>query len=301
MWNDSYALPRLPALADLGAAGADGGRIARPARRPHGATSRPERVRRLALLVAHLVRMWFGARFVTARLGRRERRILVHRWAAQMLDALTIDVVVRGEVPPADWPLLLVANHVSWVDTWVLNTVNAARFVAKSETHSWPIIGRIAERFGTFFIVRGSCRAAARTKNALASALSAGEPVGVFPEGTTTDGSTIRAFYPALFQAAIDADVLVQPVAIRYLTPGGQRTTAAAFIDDMSILDSLRPILAAPRLIAEISFCAPLFARGRSRRELARQAHVSIGAALGFSVTATAPPAPLAPPNRRAA
>jgi 1-acyl-sn-glycerol-3-phosphate acyltransferase len=295
MWNDSCALPSPFTAADLGT-----GRGER-ARRVRVVTSYRERARRVARLVAHLGRMWFGARFLTARLGRWERQALVQRWAAEMLDALTIDVVVRGEVPPKDWPLLVVANHTSWVDTWVLNTLNPARFVAKSEMRRWAIIGTIAERFGTFFIVRGSCRAAARTKTAVARALSAGEPVGAFPEGTTTDGTTVRAFYPALFQAAIDADVLVQPVAIRYLTATGEPTTAAAFIDDMSIVDSLRPILAAPRLIAEVTFCAPLFASGRTRRGLARQSHASISGALGVSAAHTVPSAAIIPSSRRAA
>ena len=185
-----------------------------------------------------------------------------------------VEVVTSGEVPAYDEPILLVANHTSWLDPYALNCVSGARFVAKSEVASWPVIGVSSKRFGTFFLVRGSCRAAARVKNELTRALRGRDPVGVFPESTTSCGDTVLRFYPAMFQAAIDACVMIQPVAIRYRTKDGKPTDAAAFIDDMRVVDSLRLLLSASPLVVELIFCAPLYSRSRIRKELAARSRV---------------------------
>ena len=220
----------------------------------------------------------------------------MQRWAQQLLATLSVEVRARGHVPAPGAPLLLVANHVSWLDSYAVNTVSAARFVAKSEVRTWPFIGAIATGFGTFFLKRGCCRAAARMVGALAETLRAAHPVAVFPEGTTSAGGGLLRFYPAMFEAAVSSGVRVQPVAIRYRGADGQPTDAAAFIGEMSVLDSVRRLLREPRLTAELVFCAPLDPAGRHRRDLAGLARAAIAAALAPE-RETAGPLPL----RRAA
>src|SRR6185295_17954098 len=131
------------------------------------------------------------------------------------------------------------------------NTIAGTRFVAKSEVRGWPVVGTVAARTDTFFIVRGRYRDAARVKHEIAIALARGERVCVFPEGTTTDGSTVGRFYAALLQAAVDSGAAVQPVALRYVDAGGNRMDDAAFIGDMTFVASLRKILRHRRLTAE--------------------------------------------------
>jgi 1-acyl-sn-glycerol-3-phosphate acyltransferase len=226
--------------------------------------------------------MWLAARLVVPRLTDAQRRRLIYRCAARMLSTLQVDVRIRGELPPGSRPVLLVANHISWLDIYAVHTVNAARFVAKSEVGTWPIIGTIAARFGTVFLERGSFRAAARTVGTLAQALCDGHAVAVFPESTTSTGSGLLPFYPAMFEAAVRTGVRVQPVAIRYRTAAGQPSTAAAFVGEMSVVDSLRRILRAPRLVTELIFCAPIDPRGQTRKQLAVAARAAIAAALGL-------------------
>ncbi len=248
--------------------------------RDNALTAPPLRVWRLARGVVHILAMWLAALLLAPRLRGAGQRALVHRCAARLLDILGVQVTVRGEIPLPEQPLLLVANHVSWLDTYAIHTVSAARFVAKAEVRDWPIIGTVAARFGTFFIRRGSCRAAYHTKQALAGALRAGGVVAAFPEGTTTDGRAVGRFYPALLQAAIDAGVPVQPVAIRYRTAAGARSDAAVFIDDMTIAESVRRLLRTPALVAEVAFCRPLEPGGLTRRDLANAARHSVAQAL---------------------
>ena len=206
---------------------------------------------------------------------------------------------MRGEVPAAGVPVLLVANHVSWLDSYALNTVNAARFVAKSEVAGWPVVGRVAAAFGTFFIKRGCYRDAARTKDRVAGALRRGQAVAAFPEGTTSEGDIVRPFFPALLQAAVDAGTAVQPVAIRYRNRSGGPTTAPAYVGDMSVADSLARLVRECDLHAELVFCPPLLPIGRTRRELATQARQSIAAVLGVDIGG--PAADAAPSRRRKA
>jgi 1-acyl-sn-glycerol-3-phosphate acyltransferase len=236
-----------------------------------------------------LALLWSAARLVAPRLDPARRRALSHRFARRTLATLGLRVTRLGALPPPDEPVLVVANHVSWLDVYLLNASRAMRFVAKDETRTWPLVGTIAARFDSLFIVRGSCRDAARVKARVAAALAAGESVAVFPEATTTAGHGVKPFYGAMFQAAIDAGVRVVPVAIRYPAADGRPNPAAAFVDDMTFAASLLRVLGEPALRAELRVGAPLAAVGRSRRELAAAAHGVIAAALALPA---APPTP---------
>ena len=236
--------------------------------------------RRCADVIADLTILWMAARFLAPRLDDERRRQLSSRLARRTIAILGLHVIRSGEPPPVAEPILVVSNHVSWLDVYVLNAGRPLRFVAKSETRTWPVVGTIADRFDSLFIVRGSCRDAARVKNRVAETLRAGQSVAVFPEGTTTDGRQVKPFYAAMFQAAIDAGVRVQPVAVRYPGSDGWPNPAAAFIDDMTFMGSLLRIVREPFLRAELSFGAPLSVAGRTRRELASAAHGVIAEAL---------------------
>jgi 1-acyl-sn-glycerol-3-phosphate acyltransferase len=231
-------------------------------------------------MAAHTLRAW------------RERRIsspptrarLVRRIACRTLRSLDVAVELGGSAPLVDGAALWVANHVSWLDVYVLNAVAGSRFVAKSEVRAWPIVGSTAARHGTFFLVRRSFRDAARVKDAIATALRAGDRVAVFPEGTTTDGHALRCFHAALLQAAIDAGAPIQPIALRYRDHAGRVSTAAPFIDDMTFGRSLARIVTAPMLTAELTFGPPIATPGRDRRDVTAAAERFVAGALGLPV-----------------
>jgi 1-acyl-sn-glycerol-3-phosphate acyltransferase len=247
-----------------------------------------------------LLSVWLAAALRAPRLAHQDRLDLAAQHARATLRALDVSVAVRGPRPVGTAGRLVVANHISWLDVYVLNALLPARFVAKSETRGWPLVGTVASRFGALFIVRGSFRDAARVKDAVAIALRAGDTVVVFPEATTTDGRAVGRFYPALFQAAIDANALVQPVALRYLDEDGARSTAAPFIGDVTFADSLMRVLRAPVLRAEVSFGSPLASVGRRRRELGAQAAEDVARLLGVAPP-SAQGSPIAVDVRRAA
>ena len=213
------------------------------------------------------------------------RDALVKVWSRMALFALGIRLELR--IAPGATPIaqsagsLLVINHVSWADVFVVAAVTPARFVAKSEIAQWPVIGRFASGVGTIFVERGRRHAIKRVNDTAAQRLRAGQSVGIFPEGTTTDGSCLLRFHANLIQAGVDAQAPVIPLAIRYLRDG-QPTDAAAFVGDDTLVGSMWKILVTPRLTARLHWLPTLDCPGQARNEIARRARADIAGALGL-------------------
>ena len=190
--------------------------------------------------------------------------------ARAMLAVLGIKLVRQG---PALRPgSLLTANHVSWLDILVLLAVAPVRLVAKGEVGAWPGIGVLAGLSEAIFIDRSRPKALPATVAEVTAALRAGRTVAAFPEGTTFCGANQGRFRPALFQAAIDAGAPVVPASICY------DTTAAAFIGDDTLWDSIRRIAALRSLTVTLVTAPALRPTGEAdRRTLARAAQSSLG------------------------
>lgn len=204
-------------------------------------------------------------------------------WARLLVGALGVRIAPCQPALPAS--ALIVCNHISWLDVFILNALSEATFVCKDEVKAWPGIGTLVHYSGTLFIERGSRAAAARTAQAIADRLAGEERVAVFPEGTTTQGSSLLPFKAALFQSAIQAGAPVHPVCLRYADAQGQPSTAPAYDGDLSFVRSLLNIARSSRLQARLNFLEPL-PPGQERRQLAREAETRIAAALNL-------PAPL--------
>jgi 1-acyl-sn-glycerol-3-phosphate acyltransferase len=188
------------------------------------------------------------------------------------LRALGIELRLSGATAEG----LLVANHVSFLDIFVINAVAPAAFVSKDEVRGWPLIGWLAARSDTIFLERGSRAAAQRTRAALLRHLQAGQRVALFPEGTTTIGDRVLPFHGALFQAAIDAGAPVTPLALRYSGRDGLRSAAPAYIDDITLWQCLRAIATVNGLVAQIEVLTPIPPLVADRRHLAAHAHRAI-------------------------
>jgi 1-acyl-sn-glycerol-3-phosphate acyltransferase len=209
-----------------------------------------------------------------------QRRIL-QGWSAGMLRILNVRVGIdEGAQLHGISSGLIVANHVSWLDVFILNAVVPTRFVAKSEVRNWPMIGWLCARAQTLFIERGKARAAARVSSLMTKLLQSGECLAVFPEGTTTDGTSVGHFHSSLLQSAIDADTLAFPVAIRYQDERGAHCTLAAFIGDMSFGASLWSILCAPAMHVRLAPSPPISPTDSDRHSLTLKARDCIRSAL---------------------
>ena len=207
------------------------------------------------------------------------------RWNSVLIRIMNVHIRLAGEGPDLSAQnVMLVANHVSWLDIYVLNAVRPAIFVSKLEVLSWPVVGWLAKKTGTLFIDRSKRHDTARVNNEVALVLKNGGCVAIFPEGTTSDGTYLRPFHASLLQPAIYSQSLVWPVSIRYTYADGSLNMAPAYIDELTFADSLKLILSQAIIYVEVKFMPPIEAHGKTRRELARDAQHAIAGALNLSV-----------------
>jgi 1-acyl-sn-glycerol-3-phosphate acyltransferase len=252
---------------------------------PERADTTPPLVRllRLSRLILHLLQGLATAALVFPLVSSERQLVIIRRWSRGMLRVLNVRLRVHGAPPHGRAPTMIVSNHVSWLDIWVIHAVCPVRFVAKSDVRRWPAIGWLAARAGTIFIERDRRHDTARINRRLVDTLTRGERVGIFPEGTTTDGTHLHPFHASLFQPAVGAGARVASAAIRYPLRGGRPNLDASYAGERSLIESLRLILAQRRLRAEIIFCGMLEPAGMTRRDLARESHRLIAQALGLS------------------
>ncbi|SFM74103.1 1-acyl-sn-glycerol-3-phosphate acyltransferase [Variovorax sp. OV329] len=233
---------------------------------------------KLLRATAHAAGGWWTIRFSFPRMSPDERALEVQRWSRRMLEVLGVRLVVQG-TPPAQGPLLLIVNHMSWLDILTIHAARHVRFVAKSNIKNWPMIGSLSTGAGTLYIERERPRDAMRLVHHMAEALRAGDMIAVFPEGTTGDGKVLLPFHANLLQAAISAGAPVQPAALRFADRRSDESTdAAAYIGDDSLLQSLWRTLSAPPLTAYLRFGDPQDSRGRERRAWAMTLHTEVDA-----------------------
>ena len=203
------------------------------------------------------------------------RRLSLQRWSAQLLGMLAARLTVHG-APPAAGPYLLASNHVSWLDIFVINAAAPTRFVAKAEVRAWPLVGWLCVKAETLFIERNRPRDLARLDALVGAALRAGAGMGVFLEGTTTDGREVLPFHGSLLRPAQESDIPVHPVAIRYWRMDGTICTEAAYDGDKSAMDTLKGMLTQREFHAHVHFLPPVMAGATPRKVLAAQLRESV-------------------------
>lgn len=213
-------------------------------------------------------------------LSLKRRLYLKQRWSQQLLSMLGVKLHLPNRASLLPGSGLLVANHVSWLDIFVINACLPAAFVSKEEVRTWPFIGWLCARTDTVFLERGNRRAAQRTTAHIQHCLREGQRVAVFPEGTTSDGSAVLPFHGALLQSAIESACLVQAVALCYQDDTGRRSTAPVYAGDTPLGQSLWTIACSPSLHISPQFLPVTPAAGGDRRRLAAMLHQQITLAL---------------------
>lgn len=194
-------------------------------------------------------------------------------WHRRIIKTFNIKLKVHGQATGD--ATLFVANHLSWLDIHVIGSQLPVRFLSKAEVQNWPVFGWLASKAGTLYIPRGGKNAAAKANQIMQQALSKKQHVMLFPESTTSNGE-IKRFHSRLMQSAIDAQCLLQPVAIHYPDPDRRVHNAVLYIDDTTFMQSVKNVLAAKNIVAELHFLEPINAGNKSRDELARHAEQQV-------------------------
>ncbi len=218
------------------------------------------------------------------RLNRERKLEEIKTWSQHTLEILGIEVLHETSLTKIEQsasPLMFVANHVSWVDALIIQSIQPSIFVAKAEVKAWPIVGSIAKGCGVVFVNRGSPSSARRMVDEVSSALHHGYCVAVFPEGTSSEGSSVSLFHANLFEAAINHHIQIQPLAIRYTNPAtGALCLKAAFIGDIGFVQSLHQVMTSTGIQAKVHVGDMLSPQGHSRRTLAHLSHRSVSSQL---------------------
>jgi 1-acyl-sn-glycerol-3-phosphate acyltransferase len=243
-------------------------------------TSSFTRVYRLTRLLLHIAYGCVGVAVVFPFFAHKRRLWAIKLWSRQALGVLHLRLTVHGSLPPGHTPTLIVSNHVSWADICLLNSVVPVRFVAKSDVRRWPLIGFLASRVGTIFIERRSPLGTVRTNRAIAEALSRGEHVAMFPEGTSTDGTEVKPFHASLFQPGLGGVARVVVVALRYVNWDGSVNVNASYAGERSLWESFGLMVARNSLHAELIFAASIDVSGKTRGDIARAAERAAAEAL---------------------
>lgn len=206
-----------------------------------------------------------------------ERR---QRWSQlfmrKLSSALPFKVRVIGQLPQQ--PMLWVSNHVSWTDIPLLGMLTPLSFLSKAEVRSWPVAGWLALKAGTLFIRRGGNDSQLLRKQ-ISQHLQRACALLIFPEGTTTDGRSLRTFHGRLLASAIDTHTPLQPVALRYLR-NGKIDTLAPFIGDDDLLSHLMRLFSQDCGEVEIHLLRPIASAGEERAALAFKAQQAVQVAL---------------------
>jgi 1-acyl-sn-glycerol-3-phosphate acyltransferase len=206
------------------------------------------------------------------------------RWSAGLLAILRIEIQLQiADGVDIHRAGLVVANHVSWLDIFIINAVSPCRFVAKADIRHWPVIGWLCAQGGTIFIARGRQREVRRVYQGLVDGLEANERIAFFPEGTTAAQGELLPFHASLFEAAIEARLAVQPCALRYVDRHGSLHKGADFVGDMSFAESVLLIIRSEPMTAQLMVLPAIETTGAQRRELAQKARSVIGSALGYT------------------
>jgi 1-acyl-sn-glycerol-3-phosphate acyltransferase len=241
---------------------------------------------RIVRLLAHLFRGLATTWTVFPRVSPAQRSELVRRWSAQLVSIAGVHVTIRGALPAGNF--VIVANHISWVDIFAINSLRAVSFVAKKELAEWPLAGRLLKNVGTLFIDRTKRRDTGRMVGVLAQHIRDGAPLAFFPEGRVSHGVGVHTFNASLLQPAIDANAPIVPITITY-----SPLLSFDYVN-RTFLQSVWAVLGARE--AQVTLTILPTQSGDDRRVLSKSLEQAIRSQIHSSVAVTAPETANDPP-----
>lgn len=219
----------------------------------------------LALTVVSLVLI--PLQWLAMKAGHPVQRKLPHLWHVIATRLVGIRIHQEGK-PTGDRPLLITANHASWVDITVVGSLMPLSFIAKSEVSGWPVFGLFAKLQRTVFVNRTRRSETGRTADEIARRMADGDAMVLFAEGTSNDGNSVLPFRSALLGAATralgdDGKVWVQPLSVAYrslhgLPMGRQFRPHVAWYGDMELAGHLWGVFTEGALDVVVTWGAPV-------------------------------------------
>lgn len=227
----------------------------------HARTHKITRHFRISCIILHMLLGLFTVTFIFPIASKNRQLRLIQWWNKRVLTILNIQVMQYGHPSPPYQSTsrhMMIANHISWLDIFAINSIFPLRFIAKSDIKSWPVFGYLASKANVLFIEREKKHEARHMISTATNSLKAGDNLCLFPEGTTTDGTEIKPFKSSLIEAAIQAKATLWPAAIRYPHPDGSINTTMAYAGDTTLIQSIAQILSLKQAVVEVHFLTPI-------------------------------------------
>jgi 1-acyl-sn-glycerol-3-phosphate acyltransferase len=200
------------------------------------------------------------------------RALWLHRWSRVLLRRWRVSIESSDAMPMSG---LVVSNHLSYLDALAFSALGPCIFVSKAEVKSWPLFGVLARTAGTVFVDRKRARSAPESNGQIEAVLREKIAVVLFPEGTSSDGSTVIPFRSPLFEAARQSGEPITPASIHYEAGGGCVARDVCYWADMTFGPHLLKLLSLESIAAFVRFGQRIHARG-DRKVLARLAHEAV-------------------------
>ncbi len=209
-------------------------------------------------------------------INRKSRKNLIKLWSLLLLKIFKINLIVNNDLKKilAKKNYLIVSNHISWLDIFVINSAYPVTFVAKHSISKWPILNWLVKASETIFIDRKKITKIKETSKEIEDYLESKGSICIFPEGTSTDGSRLLDFKSNLLQTAINKDIEILPVAIQYLHDN-KFCSAAAYYNDLSLFDSIINLIKLDNIVAKLTIL-PEIKSSFDRKVLANKAYAKI-------------------------
>lgn len=243
---------------------------------------------KFALIIFLLLLILLPAGLIYIFASERRRQVFVQWIFRQLADIAGLRLSTRGHLS-THRPLMLVANHSSYVDIFVLGALAPVSFTPKSDIRWWPIVGLCCILSGCVFVERKANKLPV-TRERIHEGLEKGRVICLFPEGTTGDGTHMKPFKSGFFSLAEqEADLQIQPATIRYLKRDGQpldeagRAQIAWYGESTTLLPHLMEFLSSNQIEAELVFHEPVnFSQFSTRKELALYCEEKVKEGLGI-------------------
>jgi len=199
--------------------------------------------------------------------NRKLNKKVINTWSIIICRVCGIKIQVKGKKHGN--PVLIVANHISWLDIPIIHSQKLLGFIAKSEIGSWPLFGLLIKSGEVVLIKRGKHESRKKVLELMQQRLLQKRSIGVFPEGRASNGEQLGRFHRQLMQAAIETQTPIQAIAIKFINKDGTRNKEIGFKSGEKFITNILRILTLPSSTAELNFCEPLETKNTTARQAA--------------------------------
>ena len=209
-------------------------------------------------------------------IDRKSKKILIKSWSLLLLRIFKINLILNKNLKEilTKKNYLIVSNHISWLDIFIINAAYPVAFVAKHSISKWPVLSWLVRASETIFIDRKRITKIKETSKEIEHFLENKGSICIFPEGTSTDGSKLLDFKSNLLQTAINKNISVLPIAIQYFQ-NQNFCSAPAYYADLTLLDSIRNLITFDNIEAKLTILTEIKSIS-DRKVLAKEAFVKI-------------------------